>query len=516
MQDLSTFLGAATAQAIGAAIAAGETSSLAVTEWYLARIAQYNGGEHGLNCVRSVSPLALDAARQADVQIAAGQLRGPLHGVPYLLKDNVFTTDGSPASAGCQAIAGFIPPYEATLVRRLREAGAILLGKTNLTEFADFVADTMPSEFSGAGGVVRNPLGLRYDRGQGSSVGSAAAVAARLCAFAIGTETQNSIQTPALQTSVVGFKPSVGSVSRHGIIPLVPSQDSPGPLTLTVTDAALVFQAISGEELQDTAALSSSAFGAGMPASIEGVRIGIPRRYIADNVMSDARKVAFDTALQTLAQAGATIVDPCDLPSAEQLHHVRSCVFRSEFKASLNRLLTSLQPCGMNSMQHIIDWNREHPEAIPYGQSLLEAANAAPDILSPQYVEDRQRDMTLSRDEGIHAALKAGAVDVLLAPMSAAAKCTGKAGAPVIAIPAGDDADGLPFGVTVFAGEGADAIVLRVAAAIERLVSRRMERTIARPAHEPSNHGNLPQAARGALTSRRDRLNAFKSLVAKS
>lgn len=462
MQDLSTFLATATAQAIGAAIATGKTSSRAVTEWYLARIAQYNAGEYGLNCVRSISPLALAAASQADAQIAAGQWRGPLHGVPYLLKDNIFTADGSTASAGCKAIASFLPPYEATLVTRLCEAGAVLLGKTNLTEFADFVADTMPSEFSGAGGVVRNPLGLRYDRGQGSSVGSAAAVSARLCAFAIGTETQNSIQAPALHTSIVGFKPTVGRISCHGVVPLVPSQDAPGVLALNVADAALIIQVLAGDA-------SARTIG-----TLQGLRIGIPRRLIADSVLSEASESVFEHALQALAQAGATIVDPCDLPSAQQLHEVRSCVFRTEFKASLDKLLNELQPCGMRSMQDIIDWNRAHPEAIPYGQSLLEAAQASPAITSPQYLADRQRDVALSLDQGIRAALHAGAADVLLAPMSAAAKCTGKAGAPVLAIPLGADADGLPFGVTVFSVPGADALVLRVGEWIESLIGVRM------------------------------------------
>lgn len=474
MQDLSTFLDSASAQAIGAAIASGQTTSLAVTEWFLARIAGDNGGEAGLNCVRSISPRALDEARQADADLAAGRLRGPLHGVPYLLKDNVFTVDGSPASAGCRALAGFVPPYEATLVRRLRAAGAVLLGKTNLTEFADFVADTMPSEFSGAGGVVRNPLGWRYDRGQGSSVGSASAVAARFCAFAIGTETQNSIQTPALHTSVVGFKPGVGRVSRHGIVPLVPSQDSPGPLALNAADCALVFAAISGADMHDTATLAAGAMSAGAAASIAGLRIGIARRFMADNVLTDATQAAFDAVLQKLAQAGAVIVDPCDLPSAEKLHAVRSCVFRSQFKASLDSLLAQLRPCGIGSMQELIDWNLAHPEAIPYGQSLLEAANAAPDIVSAQYVAERQRDVVLSVDAGIAAALKAGSVDVLLAPMSAAAKCTGKAGAPVIAIPAGADAGGRPFGVTVFAAPGQDALVLQAGALVESVAGARV------------------------------------------
>ena len=463
MQDLSTFLGRATAQAIGAAIAAGNTSSLAVTAWYLARIAQYNGGKNGLNCVRSISPLALGAARQADAELAAGQRRSPLHGVPYLLKDNIFTADGSPASAGCQAIAGFVPPYEATLVTRLRDAGAVLLGKSNLTEFADFVSDTMPTEFSGAGGVVRNPLGLRYERGQGSSVGSAAAVSARLCAFAIGTETQNSIQAPALHTSIVGFKPTVGCVSSHGIVPLVPSQDSAGVLALSVLDAALVCQAMAG------------AGHATTPCSLQGVRIGIPRRLIADNVLTESRKAVFERALQSLAQAGAILIDPCDLPAAAELHEVRSTVFRTEFKASLNSLLAQLQPCGMRSMQDIIEWNRAHPDAIPYGQSLLEAAHASPGLASPHYLADRQRDILLSLDEGINAALQAGAADVLLAPMSAAAKCTGKAGAPVLAIPLGTDAGGLPFGVTVFSRPGEDEMVLRVGEGIERLIGRRAQ-----------------------------------------
>lgn len=471
MSDISALIRSGTARSIGAAIAAGLTTSVEVTRWYLARIDARNGGEEGLNCVRSMSPLALDGARHADAELAAGRCRGPLHGVPFLVKDNVFTSDGSRASAGARALAGFVPPYEATLVARLRAAGAVLLGKTNLTEFADFVADTMPAEFSGAGGVVRHPLGLRYGRGLGSSVGSAAAVGAGLCAFAIGTETQNSIQAPAIHTAIVGFKPTVGRVSRHGVVPLVPSQDSPGPLTRTVDDAVLVFQAIAGGDVNDTATLAWLPDADVDLRTVQGLRIGIPRRFVADNVMTDGRTAAFARTLDALAQAGAVIVDPCDLPSAEQLHEVRSCVFRTEFKASLDNLLAALAPCGMSSMADIIEWNRAHPDAIPYGQSLLEAANAAEGMHSPCYVADRRRDIALSVDGGIAAALRAGGVDVLLGPMAAAAKCTGKAGAPVVAIPAGQDEDGQPFGVTVFAMPGADRLVLEAAGAIERVLA---------------------------------------------
>lgn len=477
MTDILSLAGTSSARAIGAAIAAGKVTSSEVTRWYLSRIEQYDTGENGINSVRSISPLALQEASRADAELAAGQSRGPLHGVPYLVKDNVFTLDGSFVSAGSKALAEFIPPYEATLIERLREAGAVLLGKTNLAEFADFVSETMPAEFSGAGGVVRNPLGLQYGRGQGSSVGSAAAVAARFCAFAIGSETQNSLQAPAVHSSVVGFKPTVGLVSRHGLIPLVPSQDSPGPLTITVDDAALVFEAIAGADIKDTATLADFSSPSGTGESLHGVRIGIPRLFMADNVMTESRNRAFELALASLAQAGAIIVDPCDLPGAEQLNDVRSCVFRTEFRESLNSMLAMLQPCGITSMEEIINWNKAHPEAIPYGQSLLEAANASGGIRSPQYVEDRRRDIALSLDAGILAALKAGRADVLLSPMSAAAKCTGKAGAPVVAIPVGQDAEGLPFGVTVFSAPGHDRAVLKVADAIERVIGKRLEPT---------------------------------------
>lgn len=473
--------GAASARAVGAAIAAGTLTSRQATGWYLERIARLNHGPAGLNCVRSVSPLALAQADAADAELAAGRRRGPLHGVPFLVKDNIFTVDGCPASAGSLALAGFVPPYEATLVRRLRAAGAVLLGKTHMTEFADFVSDTMPSEFSGVGGVVRHPLGLhaglhpglRYGRGLGSSVGSAAAVAAGLCAFAIGTETQNSIQSPALHSAITGFKPSVGRVSRHGVVPLVPSQDAPGPLTLTVDDAALVFDAIAGADMNDTATLAMYADDAAAGASLQGLRIGIPRRFLADTVLQPGREAAFAHVLSLLAGAGAVIVDPCDLPGAAALHEVRSSVFRTEFKDSLNALLGALRPCGMTSLADIIDWNRAHPAAIPYGQSLLEAADATAGVLAPSYLADRRRDLVLSLDDGIHAALRAGQADVLLVPMAAAAKASGKAGAPVVALPAGADADGLPFGVTVLAAPGQDRSVLRAAAAIEALLSRR-------------------------------------------
>jgi len=334
----------------------------------------------------------------------------------------------------------------------------------------------MPSGYSSAGGVVKNPHGIEYGRGQGSSVGSAAAVAASLAMFAIGSETQNSIQTPASYSSVAGYKPGVGVVSRTGVVPLVTSQDSPGPLARSVEDAALVGWVLAGADVRDTASLLSQGTlpGSLLANDLTNVRIGVPRRAIADREEYADLMSMFQTVLSNLSRMGARVVDPCDLPSAEQLQDVRSCVFRTEFKAALNAFLEDHgKPCGIGSMHDLIAWNNAHPDSIPYGQSLLIAANATHGVDDPTYRSDRARDIALSRTSGIDAALSMHDCDVLIAPMGAAAKCTGKAGAPVVAIPCGLDKNGVPFGITVFAGLGSDARLLAIAGAIERAVGDR-------------------------------------------
>lgn len=451
---------------------------LSVTEcanWYIKKI-ETSGP--ALNAVRSLSPQALDHARQLDEEIAAGRARGPLHGIPLLLKDNIATGDGMPMSAGSLALEKFIPKRDAEIVQRLRQAGALILGKTNLTEFADYVSDVMPSGFSGVGGMVKNPQTMRdYGRGLGSSVGSAAAVAASLAPIAIGSETQNSIQTPASVSSVFGFKPSVGTVSCKGMIPLVPSQDAPGPLGRSIEDLALILGVIKGADCGDGQTLSGTLRlrkpqGRRDPKS---VRIGVPRRLIADrpdleSVMSD-----FEARLSELSKAGVMIVDPCDLPSAEQLHEVRSSVFRTEFKAALNAFLVENEsPRGISSLADIISFNEQTPSAIPYGQSLLKLAHDTKGLSDPTYMSDRRRDIALSRRAGIDAALWFSEADVLIAPMSAAAKCTGKAGAPVLAIPSGLSARGEPFGVTVFASLGGDNEVFEVGVMIASIIAQRV------------------------------------------
>ena len=473
MKDMSELLVSGTIADIGSAYRRRELSSADAVAFYLKRIEALKS----LNAVREISERAAEDARRADAALAAGNDLGPLHGIPVLLKDNIFTAEGMRASAGARALADFTPKRDATIAARLRQAGAIILGKTNLTEFADYVSDVMPSGFSGAGGVVRNPHGIEYGRGQGSSVGSAAAVAAGLAPAAIGSETQNSIQAPACYSSVVGYKPSVGMTSRDGVVPLVPSQDSPGPLARCVADAVLIAAAIAGPDSRDTATLGFAHAllpGAQPPSTLKGVRIGVPRRQMAERPDFAPVMPLFAAALEKLGAAGAILVDPCELPTAEQLQEVRSSVFRTEFKAALNALLEQCgAPCGIGSMQALIRWNEAHPEAIPFGQSLLIAAQATRGLRDPVYRADRARDLALSLTGGIEAVLRANSVDALISPMGAASKYTGKAGAPAIALPAGLGPDGTPFGVTLYAAPGSDARLFSIAAGVEAALGPR-------------------------------------------
>lgn len=446
-------------------------------KWFLSRIDSLNQSGMAINAVREVSTRAIDDARNADRLLAKGRVCGPLHGIPMLLKDNILTADGMSSTAGAAALADFKSQREATIVRRLRQAGAIIIGKTNLTEFADYVSDVMPSCFSGAGGIVRNPHGMDYGRGQGSSVGSAAAVSASFAMFAIGTETQNSIQAPAAYSSIVGYKPSVGIVSRAGIFPLVPSQDSPGPMTRSVEDAALVASILVGADCRDTLSLLTvrTPISNLRQSNIACVRIGVPRSHIASRPEFEHVMHLFENCLSRLSRAGATIIDPCELPSAEQLQDIRSCVFRTEFKAALNAFLEDNgAPCSIGSLAELIAWNEDNPDSIPYGQSLLIAAEATRGLDDPAYRADRNNDIFLSRNEGIDAALTLHDADILIAPMGAAAKCTGKAGAPVVSIPVGIDCTGVPFGITLFGAVGSDASLLAIAVEIDRLIGHRL------------------------------------------
>ncbi|WP_180375685.1 amidase family protein [Mesorhizobium sp. 8] len=443
-------------------------------QWTLGRIANVSQTQGGINAVREVSGQALDEAALIDSRLARGEPLGALVGVPVLLKDNILVGDGQRTSAGAAALADFRGRRDATIVTRLRAAGAIIVGKCNMTEFADYVSDTMPAGFSGIGGMVVNPhTGEPYGRGQGSSVGSAAAVAADLVPLAIGTETQNSLQAPACHSSVVAVKPSVGLVSRAGVVPLVPSQDSPGPIVRNVADATLALQSLAGPDCRDTATLAMPRGVASGEIALSALRIGVPRRAISDRPEVAEVLAQFEVVLSLLARGGAQIVDPCEIPSAATIMDLRSCVFRTEFKASLDAFLDDHdEPCGIGSLAALIAWNDRHPDCVPFGQSLLVAAATTDGLGSAEYRQDRAQDIALSGPEGIDAALSEHRADILLVPMACAAKITGKAGAPVVALPAGADANGRPFGITAIASHGNDARLLQAAAAIEGALER--------------------------------------------
>jgi amidase len=477
-KELEALLEAGTVSQIGHAYRQGMVSIEHAIGWFLKRIEQLNHAGPNINAVKAISLTAMADAKRLDGELAAAHDRGPLHGIPILIKANVMMGPEYTVHAGVAALRNFRPAITATIVTRLRAAGAIILGQTNMTEFADYVADVMPAGFSGAEGMVLNPHGLTYGRGQGSSVGSASAVAAGFAPLAIGGETQNSIQTPASYSSVVGYKPSIGALSRAGIMPLVPTQDAPGFIGRSVADVATATAAIAGADVRDAAAMlwpiyrhDGSVRGI---SSISDLKIGVPRRAMADREQFADVMPQFEAALALLSSAGATIVDPCDLPSAEALQDVRSTVFATEFKESLNCFLADYRPSDdIHTLADLIAWNTANPATIPYGQSLLIAAEATQGIGHPAYIADKRRDLELSQTAGINAAIQIGNVDVLVAPMGAAAKCTGKAGAPTLAIPVGLAADGTPFGVTLYARWGDDQVVLTAGALVEAHIGDR-------------------------------------------
>ena len=434
----------------------GTLSSVDLVRYFLDRIEALDRAGPALNAVREVNPAACDIAAELDAERAAGRVRGPLHGIPVLLKDNIATADGMVCSAGSLALAQLRPSVDAAIARRLRDAGAVILGKANLTEFADYLGDVMPSEFSSAGGVVKHPYGKRYDRGGGSSIGPACAVAAGLCTVAVGSETQNSLQTPAANSAVAAIKPTVGLVSRSGIVPLAISQDTAGPLGRTVADAATLLGVLAGVDLSDSITLDGGPhrhadytrfLDAG---ALHGARIGIPRSQYFNKSGREAHEAVTEQAIARLRAAGAIIVDPADIPTADELAALRSSVFPREFKAGLNAFLAIMgEASPMRTLSDVIAFNFAHPrECLQYGQVLAQNADATDGLDNPAYHADRLRDITLSRELGIDAVLERYRLDALLTPAGAAAKVTGKAGYPVVTVPAGFTDTGDPSGIS--------------------------------------------------------------------
>ncbi|MEO6365358.1 MAG: amidase [Luteimonas sp.] len=445
----------------------GELSSRALTQAYLDRIAAIDDAGPTLNAVIELNADALKEADQRDAQRKAGTVLGPLHGVPILLKDNI---DATPMvnSAGSLALANHRPKTDAFLVKRLREAGAVILGKTNLSEWANFRSSRSTSGWSGRGGQTRNPYAL--DRNPcGSSSGTGTAIAANLAAAGIGTETDGSIICPAAVAGLVGLKPTVGLVSRSGIIPISHSQDTAGPMTRTVADAALLLAAIVGRDDADVATTQSSGrtvfdYAARLNKdALRGARIGVVRKSMGYHPDVDAQ---FERAIAAIKTAGAVVVD-ADIPTAGQWDEAELEVLLYEFKTDLeNYLLKSEAP--IKTLAGLIEFNKQNQaKEMPYfAQELFERAQAKGSLKDQAYIDARTKARRLAGPEGIDAALTSQHLDALIAPAMSPAwptdPITGDhftgagygaaavAGTPSITVPMGESF-GLPLGI-VFMG----------------------------------------------------------------
>ena len=465
------------------ALDAGTLTSRQLVQAYLHRIAAFDAGGPELNSVRELHPhLAAQAARM-DAERAAGRVRGPLHGIPILLKDNV-GTDDMPTTAGSIALEGSIPLRDAHVTAQLREAGAIILGKANLSEFANWVDLSMPSGYSSLGGQVINPYAFR-DTPSGSSSGSGVAGTMALAAATVGTETSGSILSPSEANSLVGVKPTVGLVSRAGIIPLAPSFDTAGPMVRTVTDAAAMLTAMAGADPRDQATAASTGKipeGGYLPAlddgALEGVRLGI------DSIPSGERGQVIQRALEDLKAQGAEIVRIDNFDEAKNVGLAEIAAIPNEFKESLNRYLVEETAADLRvkSLGEIIDFNKRHPDKVKYGQKLLEASNLTLGMRDePTAIANRTAAVQASR-AAIDATLLRYDLDAILSTGNGNANVGAAAGYPTVAVPAGYTNGGTRPVNLAFLGTAFDeALLLGYAYDYEQASLRRVPPTAVNP-----------------------------------
>ena len=478
---------------IAAAMAEGRLTSHRLTETYLERIDALNRLGPALRAVIEVNPQARDIASSLDRERAARGARGPLHGVPILIKDNVETSDRMMTTAGSWALDGWYAPEDAPLIARLRAAGAVMLGKANMSEWANFRSTHSSSGWSGRGGQTKNPYAL--DRNpSGSSSGSAVAVAADLCAAAVGSETDGSIVSPASINGIVGLKPTVGLVSRRGIVPISHSQDTAGPLTRSVLDAAIMLGAMSGSDPQDPA----SAAAAGRfetdyqrylnPEGLRGARLGIARRFFADSAPMNA---FLDRCVALLAGAGAQIIDPADLPMHGEWTAPDLQVLLYEFKSDLNAYLARLPAdFRVRTLSDVIRFNEAQAarELVIFDQELLRQADAKGGLDSEEYRKARENCLAATRSNGIDAVLGAHRLDAIVTLTSGPAWLTDKvngdfdtggcsspaaiAGYPHISVPAGLH-ESLPIGLSFFGAPWSEPVLIKLASGFEHIAAQR-------------------------------------------
>jgi amidase len=514
----------------------GRVTSRELVLQYLVRIATY---EDRLNAIITVNPKALEEADALDRERKAGKVRGPLHGIPIALKDNIHTTH-MPTTGGALAFEGLVPPYEATLTKNLRDGGAIILAKTQLTELANWVAGAptpMPTNYNSLNGYGFNPYDPRRDPRDtgdgrpalatgGSSSGTG--TAANFWAANVGTETSGSILSPSNQTMLVGIKPTVGRVSRYGVIPIAGEQDTPGPMARTVADAAAMLGALEGAKPDE----HDAATNACTPppnrdytrflkrGGLKGARLGIPRAFFYDAVtppgasassggLNDAQKTMMADAITAMSAQGASIVDNADIPSIVATDPMRnlllwpvcsgpndakgrdedcSVVFKYGMKRDFNTWLASLgDRAPVKTLADLRAWNRAHERAgtLKYGQSNLDNSDEM-DLEADRvrYEADRKKDLALAREEGIDAVLKANNLDALVFPGVSGAAIAAKAGYPTIVVPfgmvpaapmpAGFDAKPAPMGVSFTGTACSEPRLIEIAYAFEQATKKRV------------------------------------------
>ncbi len=457
-----------------------------ITELYLRRIDELDRSGPGLRSVIELNPDALAIARTLDQERKGNHTRGPLHGIPVLIKDNIDTADRMQTTAGSLSLVGQPASRDSWVAERLRTAGGVLLGKTNLSEWANFRSTHSTSGWSGRGGQTKNPYAL--DRNPcGSSSGSGAAVSANLSALAIGTETDGSVVCPSSMCGIVGIKPTLGLVSRSGIIPISHSQDTAGPMARTVRDAAILLGALTGVDPNDTATNASQGKSYTdytqflKLEGLKGARIGVARQYFN---IGPAVTALMEECIDVMRQAGAEIIDPANIASFEKWRDTELQVLLYEFKADLNKYLAN-RAGSMTSLADVIAFNSAHrAQEMPYfEQELMEQAQQKGPLSEQGYIDALRTNHKLTRDEGIDAVIAKYKLDAIVGPTSGPSWTTdwvsgdhadsgcasppAVAGYPHITVPAGY-VFGLPVGISFFGPAWSEPRLLRFAYAFEQ------------------------------------------------
>jgi len=482
-----------TLEALRRGLNSGTFTARRLAELYLSRIETIDKAGPMVNSVIEINPDALTVADELDRERRQKGARGPLHGVPVLIKDNIATADRLQTTAGSLALMGSRPPKDSFVAARLRTAGAVILGKTNLSEWANFRGEHSTSGWSARGGLTRNPYVL--DRNpSGSSSGSGAAVAANLCALAVGTETDGSVVSPSSLNGIVGIKPTVGLVGRSGIVPISHTQDTAGPMTRTVADAAALLSVLAGFDADDPA--TEAARSHSQPdytryldrTGLRGARLGVVRKYAGFNMHVDR---LFSEALAALKSGRAEIVDPVEIASLEKVNDPELQVLLFEFKADLNRYLGWLGGSSqVRTLQDVIAFNQKNSaRELPYfGQELMEKAQAKGDLSSPEYQKNLSDCARLSRQEGIDLVMDKFHLDALIAPTDGPAWPTdfidgdhfsagtstlaAVAGYPHVTVPMGF-VFGLPIGISFFGRAWSEPVLIKLAYAYEQATRMR-------------------------------------------